>query len=96
VPKTPASTGGESTGDRDGMGLECAREAESGGGLLWRSGLGRAELGAIGCGIGEGGFPASHQRGVVEEGVSQPPAGSALLEPGSAWWCLLGLHQLDS
>lgn len=64
--------------------------------LLQRSGFGGAELGAVGRGVGEGGFPGSCQRGVVEEGVGQPPAGSALLKPGSAGRRLLGLHQLDA
>lgn len=78
------------------MGRERAWEADGGGGLLWRSGLGGAELGAVGRGVGESSFPASSQRGIIEERVGQPPAGSALLEPGSAWRCFLGLHQLDA
>lgn len=94
MPKTPAGTGGESTGDEDGAGV-CVGGRERWGSLR-RSGFGGAELGAVGRGVGEGGFPASRQRGVVEQGVSEPPAGSALLKPGSAGWRLLGLHQLDA
>lgn len=57
---------------------------QEGKGRGWRSGLGGAELGSVGCGITEGGFSAGHQRGVVEEGVGQPPACPAPFQSASS------------
>lgn len=60
------------------------------------SGLGGAELGTVGRGITEGVFSAGQQRGVVEQGVSQPPARPALPQPASSRLRLRALHQLDA
>lgn len=71
----PSIMGGKSMGG--GMGWE-------GRGRGQRSGPGGAELGPVGCGVAEGSFSAAHQRGVVEEGVGQPPACPAPLQSAPA------------
>lgn len=80
---------GETRRGREGQ----RRQGASPGG---RSGLGGAELGTVGSGITEGVFSAGQQRGVVEQGVSQPPARPALPQPASDRRRLRALHQLDA